>query len=81
MKFHMDDARQDKVAMATIAMHSRGAIPSRLALSYRVFRSPSMRVAGRGRRCIERQWVEARLPMGKTLDTFDFKAVPARRKS
>ena len=33
-------------------------------------------IADRGRRRIERHLVEARLPVGKTLATFDFEAVP-----
>ena len=33
-------------------------------------------MAERGRRRIERHLAEARLPPGKTLDTFDFDAVP-----
>lgn len=33
-------------------------------------------IAERGRRRIERHLVEARLPAGKTLDNFDFEAVP-----
>ena len=33
-------------------------------------------VAERGRRRIERHLAEARLPVGKTLATFDFEAVP-----
>jgi DNA replication protein DnaC len=39
-------------------------------------------VADRGRRRIERHLADARLPVGKTLDTFDFNAVPpsARRR-
>jgi DNA replication protein DnaC len=32
--------------------------------------------AERARRRIERHLAEARLPPGKTLDTFDFEAVP-----
>src|ERR1700738_4375981 len=35
----------------------------------------------RGRRRIERHLVEARLPPGKTLDTFDFEAVPVVSKA
>ena len=38
-------------------------------------------VAERGRRRIERHLVEARLPPGKTLDTFDFDAVPMVSKA
>src|SRR5713101_1043760 len=36
-------------------------------------------MAERGRRRIERHLAEARLPPGKTLDTFDFEAVPVVR--
>src|SRR3954447_7103293 len=38
-------------------------------------------VAERGRRRIERHLAEARLPPGKTLDTFDFDAVPMVSKA
>jgi DNA replication protein DnaC len=38
-------------------------------------------IAERGRRRIERHLVEARLPAGKTLDTFDFEAVPMISKA
>jgi DNA replication protein DnaC len=38
-------------------------------------------MAERGRRRIERHLVEARLPPGKTLDTFDFEAVPVVSKA
>ena len=38
-------------------------------------------VAQRGRRRIERHLAEARLPPGKTLDTFDFEAVPVVSKA
>jgi DNA replication protein DnaC len=38
-------------------------------------------MAERGRRRIERHLVEARLPTGKTLDTFDFEAVPVVSKA
>jgi DNA replication protein DnaC len=40
-------------------------------------------LAERGRRRIERHLAEARLPPGKTLDTFDFETVPmlSRRRS
>src|ERR1700694_1166921 len=38
-------------------------------------------VAERGRRRIERHLAEARLPPGKTLDTFDFEAVPVVSKA
>jgi DNA replication protein DnaC len=38
-------------------------------------------VADRGRRRIERHLVSARLPAGKTLDTFDFNAVPMVSKA
>ena len=38
-------------------------------------------VAERGRRRIERHLVEARLPVGKTLATFDFEAVPMVSKA
>jgi len=38
-------------------------------------------VAERGRRRIERHLAEARLPPGKTLDTFDFEAVPMVSKA
>src|SRR3981189_3924269 len=33
-------------------------------------------IAERGRRRLERHLAEARLPPGKTLETFDFEAVP-----
>src|SRR5207245_2994016 len=38
-------------------------------------------VAERGRRRIERHLAEARLPVGKTLDSFDFEAVPMVSKA
>lgn len=38
-------------------------------------------MAERGRRRIERHLAEARLPPGKTLDTFDFEAVPVVSKA
>src|SRR5215469_412038 len=38
-------------------------------------------VAERGRRRLERHLAEARLPPGKTLDTFDFEAVPVISKA
>ena len=38
-------------------------------------------MADRGRRRIERHLVEARLPAGKTLTTFDFEAVPMVSKA
>jgi DNA replication protein DnaC len=38
-------------------------------------------LAERGRRRIERHLAEARLPSGKTLDTFDFEAVPMISKA
>jgi DNA replication protein DnaC len=38
-------------------------------------------IADRGRRRIERHLVDARLPPGKTLDTFDFTAVPMVSKA
>jgi len=38
-------------------------------------------MAERGRRRIERHLAEARLPVGKTLDTFDFDAVPMVSKA
>ena len=38
-------------------------------------------LAERGRRRIERHLAEARLPPGKTLDTFDFDAVPMISKA
>ena len=38
-------------------------------------------VAERGRRRIERHLAEARLPVGKTLATFDFEAVPMVSKA
>ena len=38
-------------------------------------------MADRGRRRIERHLVEARLPVGKTLATFDFEAVPMVSKA
>jgi len=38
-------------------------------------------IAERGRRRIERHLVEARLPAGKTLDNFDFEAVPMISKA
>ena len=37
--------------------------------------------AERGRRRIERHLAEARLPPGKTIDTFDFEAVPVVSKA
>jgi hypothetical protein len=37
-------------------------------------------VADRGRRRIERHLASARLPAGKTFDTFDFNAVPKRKR-
>ncbi|SFK29317.1 IstB-like ATP binding protein [Bradyrhizobium sp. Gha] len=38
-------------------------------------------IAERGRRRIERHLVEARLPAGKTFDSFDFEAVPMISKA
>jgi hypothetical protein len=38
-------------------------------------------IAERGRRRLERHLTEARLPPGKTLDTFDFEAVPVVSKA
>ena len=38
-------------------------------------------IADRGRRRIERHLANARLPAGKTLDTFDFNAVPMVSKA
>ena len=38
-------------------------------------------VAERGRRRIERHLAEAKLPPGKTIDTFDFEAVPVVSKA
>jgi DNA replication protein DnaC len=38
-------------------------------------------IAERGRRRIERHLVEARLPVGKTFDNFDFEAVPMISKA
>jgi len=38
-------------------------------------------IADRGRRRIERHLAEARLPVGKTLDAFDFTAVPMISKA
>ena len=38
-------------------------------------------IAERGRRRIERHLVEARLPPGKTFDSFDFEAVPMVSKA
>ena len=38
-------------------------------------------MAERSRRRIERHLAEARLPPGKTLDTFDFEAVPVVSKA
>jgi DNA replication protein DnaC len=38
-------------------------------------------MAERGRRRIERHLAEARLPPGKTLDSFDFDAVPVVSKA
>src|SRR6185436_14651615 len=38
-------------------------------------------MAERGRRRIERHLAEARLPPGKTIDTFDFDTVPMVRKA
>jgi DNA replication protein DnaC len=43
--------------------------------------SPSTRLAERARRRIERHLTEARLPPGKTLDSFDFDAVPMVSKA
>jgi len=40
-----------------------------------------LEVADRGRRRIERHLAEARLPVGKTLDAFDFAAVPMISKA
>ncbi|MBF6601315.1 MAG: ATP-binding protein [Dehalococcoidia bacterium] len=40
-----------------------------------------LEIAERGRRRIERHLVEARLPPGKTLDSFDFAAVPMISKA
>jgi DNA replication protein DnaC len=38
-------------------------------------------IAERGRRRLERYLAEARLPPGKTLDTFDLEAVPVVSKA
>ena len=38
-------------------------------------------IADRGRRRIERHLAEARLPVGKTLDSFEFEAVPMVSKA
>ena len=38
-------------------------------------------IAERARRRLERHLAEARLPPGKTLDTFDFEAVPVVSKA
>src|SRR5215213_7245673 len=38
-------------------------------------------IADRGRRRIERHLAEAKLPPGKTIDTFDFEAVPVVSKA
>src|SRR5215467_3196542 len=38
-------------------------------------------VTERARRRIERHLIDARLPVGKTLDTFDFDAVPTISKA
>src|SRR6476620_7117436 len=38
-------------------------------------------IAERSRRRLERHLAEARLPPGKTLDSFDFEAVPVIRKA
>ena len=38
-------------------------------------------IADRGRRRIERHLAEARLPIGKTLDSFDFEVVPMVSKA
>src|SRR6266849_10900699 len=38
-------------------------------------------IADRGRRRIERHLAEARLPVGKTLDSFDFEVVPMVSKA
>ena len=40
-----------------------------------------LELAERGRRRVERHLVEARLPPGKTLDNFDFSAVPMISKA
>ena len=40
-----------------------------------------LEIAERGRRRIERHLAEARLPPGKTLDNFDFAAVPMLSKA
>jgi len=42
---------------------------------------PNTRIAERSRRRLERHLAEARLPPGKTLDTFDFEAVPVVSKA
>ena len=41
----------------------------------------SHEVADRERRRLERHWAEAKLPPGKTLETFDFTLVPAVSKA
>jgi DNA replication protein DnaC len=38
-------------------------------------------IAERRRRRLERHLAEARLPLGKTLDSFDFEAVPMVSKA
>jgi len=38
-------------------------------------------IAERSRRRIERHFAEARLPLGKTFDSFDFEAVPVVSKA
>ena len=38
-------------------------------------------IAERSRRRLERHRAEARLPLGKTLDSFDFEAVPVVSKA
>src|SRR5690242_19359777 len=40
-----------------------------------------LELAERGRRRVERHLVESRLPPGKTLDNFDFAAVPMLSKA
>ena len=54
------------------------------ATAYRIEadpRLPSQKKAPRGRRRIERHLAGAKLPAGKTFDTFDFNAVPMVSKA
>jgi DNA replication protein DnaC len=52
-----------------------------MALLNLVYRDQLFPLADRGRRRIERHLVEARLPVGKTLASFDFEAVPMVSKA